>query len=255
MLQLLAPERVTIASTEPDQHVEERLEVIANLDPVMEDSKEVQSVTQDHALQFNTITPEVLKKFRRGYGEHAAQVAQQLKEVVVTSAEGILRQARLLLEMKLSLNRKEWGIWLREVLGWFGNEVTPYLQIAKVFKDFEPAVFSTLEPFTILKLRTKRYAPVVARLREELAITSNLIQNFIQEVIPKQSSRKKAAPNYGEAVLKQRVNTEDGTSYFTLNANLGNNPGFWLERKLENCTVGQVLEQAATWEQQSKEQL
>ncbi len=254
MLQLLAPERVAIASTDPDQHVEESIELNATLDSATEDSNEVlQFATQEYALQSNTITPEVLKKFRRGYGEHAAQVAQQLKKIVVTSAEEILRKAKLLLDMKLRLNRKEWGIWLREVLGWFGSEATPYLQIGKVFKDFDPSVFRELEPFTILKLRTKRYAPVVTRLREELAITSDLIQNFIKEVIPKQSRRKKVASNFGEAVLKQRVNAEDGTFYFSLNANLGDMPGSWLEAKLENCTVGQVLEQAAALERQNEE--
>ncbi len=199
------------------------------------------------------LAPETLKKFRRGYGEDAAQVAAQLRGIAVTSAEGILRQAKLILKMKERLNRKEWRVWLREVLGWFGNEATPYLQIAKVFRKFDPAVFRELEPFTLLKLRTKKYAPLVARLREELAITSELLQKFIQEVIPKQSRRKKAAPNYDEAVLKQRLNGEDGTFYFTLHANLGDKPGSWLEEKLQNCTVGQVLEHAAGWEQQVEE--
>jgi len=208
----------------------------------------------DHTpTKSQAITPGNLKKFRRGYGDHAAQVAQQLKGIIVTSAEGILQKAKLILDTKLHLNRKEWGVWLREMLGWFGNEATPYLQIAKMFKDFEPAGFRELEPFTILKLRTKKYAPIVARLREELAITSQVIQNLIKEVIPKQSRQKKAAPNYGEAVLKQRLNAEDGTFYFTLNANLGDKPGSWLEGKLENCTVGQVLEQAAALEQQVEE--
>ena len=198
------------------------------------------------------IAPETLSKFRRGYGEDAVQVAQQLKQIVVTSAEGILRQAKLLLKMKEQLNRKEWGIWLREVLGWFGNEATPYLQIAKAFKNFDPAAFCELEPFTILKLRTKRYATVVGRLREEVAITSQLIQNFIQEVIPKQSRKKKAAPNYDDSVLKQCLNGEDNTFYFTLHANLGDKQGSWLESKLKYRTVGQVLEQAAAWEQQDE---
>ncbi len=208
----------------------------------------------DHtSAQSQALTPEFLKKFRSGYRDDAAQVASQLREIAVTSAEGILRQAKLLLKMKERLNRKEWGVWLREVLGWFGNEATPYLQIAKVFREFDPAVFRKLEPFTILKLRTKRYAPLVARLREELAITSDLIQNFIKEVIPKQSRRKRAAPNYDEAVLKQRLNAEDGTFYFSLNVNLGDKQGSWLEQRLENCTVGQVLEQAAALEKQAEE--
>lgn len=205
--------------------------------------------TDGAVSQSDAIAPETLKKFRRGYGEHAAQVADEIKQVVVTSAEGILRKARLVFDMKLRLNRKEWGVWLREMLGWFGNEATPYLQIAKTFQDFEPAVFCELEPFVILKLRTKRYAPVVVRLREELAITSQLIQNFIKEVIPKQSRKKKTATNYGEAVLKQHPSAEDGTSYFTLNANLGEKAGSWLQQKLENHTVGQVLDHAAEWEQ------
>ena len=198
----------------------------------------------------HALAPETLKKFRRGYGEEAAEVATQLKGIVVTSAAGVLRQANLLSKLKERLNRKEWGIWQKEVLGWFGKEVAPYLQIAKTFSKFNPAVFRKVEPFTLLKIRTKRYAPLVERLREELVVTSELIQNLISEVIPTPSKRKKAAPNYDEAVLKQRLNSEDGTFYFTLHANLGDKQGSWLESKLENCTVGQVLEQAAALEKQ-----
>ena len=208
----------------------------------------------DHApQQSDAIPPETLKKFRRGYGEEAEQVATQLKGIVVTSAAGVLRQAKLLSKLKERLNRKEWVIWLKEVLGWFGKEVAPYLQIAKVFGKFDPAVFRELEPFTLLKIRTKRYAPLVERLREELVVTSKLIQNLICEVIPTPSKRKKAAPNYDEAVLKQRLNGEDGTFYFTLHANLGDKQGSWLEEKLENRTLGQVLEHAKSLEKQAEE--
>ncbi len=231
---------MSLASAEPAQYLEQQLEDFAPEEEIARDPAESDQ---------QTIPPSILKKFRRGYGEHAAQVADEIKQLVVTSAEGILRKARLVFDMKLRLNRKEWGVWLREVLGWFGNEATQYLQIAKTFQDFEPAVFSTLEPFVILKLRTKRYAPVVVRLHEELAITSQLIQNFIKEVIPKQSRKKKTPANYGDAVMMQHPSAEDGTSYFTLNANLGEKAGSWLQQKLENYTVGQVLDHAAEWEQ------
>ena len=50
--------------------------------------------------------------------------------------------------------------------------------------------------------------------------------------------------------MKQRLNANDGTFYFSLNANLRDKQGSWLEQKLENCTVGQVLEQAAALEKQ-----
>ena len=226
MLQLLAPERVTNAFPDPAQHVEANVRALA---------------------------PETLKKFRRGYGEEAELVAAQLKGIVVTSAEGVLRQANLLSKLKERLNRKEWGVWQKEVLGWFGKEIAPYLQIAKTFSKFDPTVFRKVEPFTLLKIRTKRYAPLVERLREELVVTSELIQNLISEVIPTPSKRKKAAPNYDEAVLKQRLNGEDGTFYFTLHANLGDQPGEWLQSKLEDRTLGQVLEHAKALEKQVEE--
>ncbi len=242
---------VSNASVELAQDLEQQVEDFAPPD----DEQELKPVEEEEIAHDpaecvkQTIPPSIFKKFRRGYGEHAAEIASQIKQLVVTSAEGILRKARLVFDMKLRLNRKEWGVWLREVLGWFGNEATQYLQIAKAFCDFEPAVFSTLEPFVILKLRTKRYAPVLVRLHEELAITSQLIQNFIKEVIPKQSRKKKTAANYGDAVMMQHPSAEDGTSYFTLNANLGEKAGSWLQQKLENYTVGQVLAHAAEWEQ------
>jgi len=242
---------VSNASAELAQDLEQQVEDFAPID----DEQELKPVEEEEIAHDpaecvkQTIPPSILKKFRRGYGEHAAEIASQIKQLVVTSAEGILRKARLVFDMKLRLNRKEWGVWLREVLGWFGNEATPYLQIAKTFCDFEPAVFSTLEPFVILKLRTKRYVPVVVRLHEELVITSQLIQNFIKEVIPKQSRKKKTPANYGDAVMMQHPSAEDGTSYFTLNANLGEKAGSWLQQKLENYTVGQVLDHAAEWEQ------
>ena len=190
MLQLLAPERVAKVCDAPGQYVETNVRAIA---------------------------PETLKKFRRGYGEEAAEVAEKLRRIAVTSAEGVLRFSKLLSKLKERLNRKEWGVWQKEVLGWFGKEVAPYLQIAKTFGKFDPTVFRKLEPFTLLKIRTKRYAPLVERLREELVVTSELIQNLISEVIQTPSKRKKAAPNYGEAVLKQRLNPDDGTFYWKRN--------------------------------------
>ncbi len=227
MLQLLAPERVAKVSDAPGQYVEDNVRAIA---------------------------PLTLKKFRRGYGEEAAEEAAQLRGIAVTSAEGVLRQAKLLSKLKERLNRKEWGIWLKEVLGWFGKEVAPYLQIAKIFGKFDPAVFRKVEPFTLLKLRTKRYAPLVERLQEEINITSELIQNLISEVIPTPSRRKKAAPKFDEPVLKQRLNPEDGTFYFTLyTTNLGDQPGEWLQEKLEDRTLGQVLEHAKSLEKQVEE--
>jgi hypothetical protein len=167
--------------------------------PLPRGNDEVKSVKAfaSDSWEHYTIAPVTLKKFRRGYGEDAAQVATQIKQLVVTSAEGILLKARLVLDMKLRLNRKEWGVWLKEMLGWFNNEATQYLQIAKAFCDFDPGVFSQIEPFVLLKLRTKRYAPVVLGLREQLALTSQMVQDFIKELLPKQSRKKSSEPISG----------------------------------------------------------
>jgi hypothetical protein len=88
------------------------------------------------------------------------------------------------------LNRKEFSAFVKGLLQWVGDEARKYLDIARVFEGFDFSQLVCLEPFTILKLRSKRYAPVVASLREQAVITPKIVQDLISELRSKQSRKK-----------------------------------------------------------------
>lgn len=131
----------------------------------------------------------VLAGFRQGYGDRAAAWAEKTLLAGQSATETILHMAGWIQEMKSQLSRKEFGTFVKELLQWVGDEARKYLDIARAFEGFDLSRLIDLEPFTILKLRAKRYAPVVALLQEQPVITSKLVQDLIKELLPK--SKKK----------------------------------------------------------------
>ena len=197
--------------------------------------------------------PIPVKGFRKGYAEHAASVADSIKEFAATGVGAIWQIAERIAQMRSRLNRKEFRAFVSELLEWTGSEARKYLDIERAFRGFDFSRLALLEPFTLLRLRTKRYAPVVERLREEAAITSRSVQEIIKELLPKQP-KKKADRDRDQAILQRHPNTADGTFYYTLkNTNLSDKTGLWLEEQLKTRTVGQVLEQAANREYEIEE--
>lgn len=190
----------------------------------------------------------VLAGFRQGYREHASSTAEKTLSATASATGTILQIAGWIQEMRSRLNRKEFGTFVKELLQWVGDEARKYLDIARTFKDFDLSRLQKLEPFTLLKLRSKRYLPVVERLQEELDITPKRVQELISELIPKQSRRKRAEKEhndrqeYADGVLERHADAEDGTFYYTLKeVKLSDHVGSWLEAKLESQTIGQIL--------------
>jgi len=148
----------------------------------------------------------LLAGFRIGYRQDAAQTAQNTLKAGATATQSLLQMAGWVQEMKSRLNRKEFGAFVKGLLQWVGDEARKYLAIAKrspqsgiacVFDGFDLSRLARLEPFTILKLRSKKYAPVVERLREESIITLKLVQDLIKELLPKQSRKKQDSQSGG----------------------------------------------------------
>ena len=202
----------------------------------------IANVEHPLAAQQNNIPP----AFRQGFAEHAASTAAEIKHISTSSCKKILEMAASIQDMKTRLNRKEFASFVRDLLEWLGSDARKYLNIARIFDGFELSRLSALEPFTLVKLCGKRYQPVVEALREEVSATSIRVQELIKELLPKQLKKKKQSEDYGDAVLERHANAQDGTFYFTLkNVNITDSVGLWLEKKLENQTLGQVLQQAS----------
>ena len=182
-----------------------------------------------------------------------SKTAQKTKESAKLSSEAILRMAGWIQSMRSRSSRKQYRAFVRQLLGWVGNEAQKYLEIAKAFGDFDFSRLGGLEPFTLLRLRTKKFAPVVARLRDEVSITQLRVQELIEELLPKKPRKQKSLVADGNAVLEKHANTEDGTFYFTLKeANVSESIGTWLKKEFQSKTLGQVLSEAMQQDKQEQ---
>jgi hypothetical protein len=137
-----------------------------------------------------TFDSAVLAGFRIEHREHATATAEKTLAAGQSATETILLMASSIQEMKARLSRKEFGTFVKDLLQWVGEEARKYLDIARAFDGFDLSRLLSLEPFTLLKLRSKRYAPVVAALREQPVITPKVVQDLIRQVLPKQPRKK-----------------------------------------------------------------
>lgn len=137
-----------------------------------------------------TFDEELLAGFRQGYRQYAVSIAGETLTAGANATKTILQLCGWVQEMKMRLNRKEFGVFVKGLLQWVGEEARKYLDIARTFKDFDLTRLQKLEPFTLLKLRSKRYAPVVERLLEESDITPKVVQGLIGELLPSQPRKK-----------------------------------------------------------------
>lgn len=101
------------------------------------------------------------------------------------------------------------------------------MEIARSFENFDLRLLVNLEPFTIFKLRSKRYAPVVAKLREQQVITSKVVQDLIKELLPKQSRKK-----LDEALSGWKQSRSGGTRYYNVILH-DQNTGLSIQRQAE----------------------
>ena len=142
------------------------------------------------ALSPDKFDTSVLAGFRKEYRSDAAKTAQNTLAAGAEATENLLQMAGWIQEKKSRLKRKEFNAFVKELLQWVGDEVRKYLDIAKAFDGFDLSRLVNLEPFTLLKLRSKRYAPVVEKLREQPVITPKIVHDLIGEVLPKLSRKK-----------------------------------------------------------------
>lgn len=167
--------------------------------------------TSHEVIASHNFDDSVLAGFRRGYREHAVSTAEKTLEAGASATETILQMAGWIQEMKLRLNRKEFGTFVKGLLQWVGGEARKYLDIARAFENFDLSRLVNLEPFIILKLRSKRYAPVVAKLREQPIITPQVVEDLIRKLLPKQSRKKLT-----DAISGWKQSQSGGTRYYNV---------------------------------------
>ncbi len=160
MLQLLAPERVTDASTDTDQHVEASRTAITPQTP--------------------TPTQNQLKTNHTGLLDVASATAVSIKQLSQVTVEHALEIGQRLWQMQADLERKEYSAFL-SVLGWASAKARKFINLAKTFSEFESSRLSGIELTTLLSLCSKRYQEVVAQLQEMQDITQQLVEKLIEE--------------------------------------------------------------------------
>jgi len=125
MLQLLSPERAAIASTNSDRYIEESVEAITSTE-----------LAQDREQQPDTTTlfkfdDAVLAGFRIGYRQDAASTADKTLAGGALATQKLLQMAGLIQSMKMRLNRKEFGVFVKGLLQWGREEARKYLDIQR----------------------------------------------------------------------------------------------------------------------------
>lgn len=160
MLQLLSPERVAIASTEPSQRVEDSVPSIA---------PQLPSPTQD-----------ALASIRTGLRDVASETARNIQQLSQATVEQALKIGQRLWRMQRNLKRKEYGVFLN-ILGWTTTKARKFINLAKVFDRFEPSQLIRVELTTLLSLCSKRYQQVVATLREIPEISQELVEQLMKQ--------------------------------------------------------------------------
>ena len=202
-----------IAQTEDETAASSVAEVLL---PTEEIAIASTKLTQDHEQQPDNTAPfkfdgAVLAGFRRGYCQDAASSAEKTRTAGALATQTILEMAERIQSMKTQLNRKEFGVFVKGLLQWGREEARKYLDIACAFDGFDLSRLQHLEPFTILKLRSKKYAPIIERLRESAHITPNLIQELIKELLPKPTRK-----NSKEQISGWKQARSGGGRYYNL---------------------------------------
>ncbi len=168
----------------------------------MEEIAITSELAQDCEQQPDTTAPfkfddAVLAGFRIGNRQDAVSIAEKTRTAGATATQAILQMATWIQERKMELSRKEFGVFVKGLLQWVGDEARKYLDLARAFDGFDLSRLQNLEPFTLLKLRSKKHAPIIERLRESALITPNLVQELIKGLLPKQTQKKPSEPISG----------------------------------------------------------
>jgi len=130
MVQLLLPERVAIASTKPDQHLEEGIEALA--------------------LDQHTSAHAPLQNIRVGLRDVASATALSIQHLSQATVEQALEIGQQLWRMQRELKKKEYSTFL-SILGWASAKARKFINLAKVFHGFEPSQLETVYKENIKK--------------------------------------------------------------------------------------------------------
>ena len=117
MLQLLTPNWVVNASTEPSQHVESSVPSIAP--------------------QLPYSTNDALETIRTGLRDVANETVRNIQRLSQATVEQAMDIGQRLWRMQRDLKRKEYGAFLG-VLGWATTKARKFINLAKVFDGFSP---------------------------------------------------------------------------------------------------------------------
>ena len=160
MVQLLSPEQVANADTDPAQYVEASRTESAPVPP--------------------TPAIDLLQGIRIGWRDLAQETAHSISHLSQATVEQVLEIGQKLLRVQKDLKKKEYPVFL-SVLGWTSTKARKFINLAKTFAGFELKQLIGIDITTLLSLCSKRYAGVVAQLREVAEITNELIEQLIKD--------------------------------------------------------------------------
>ena len=160
MLQLISPEQVANADTDPAQYVEASRTELPPVPP--------------------TPAIDLLQGIRIGWRDLAQETAICISHLSQASVEQVLQIGQKLLRIQKDLKKKEYSAFL-SILGWASTKARKFINLAKTFAGFELKQLSGIDITTLLSLCSKRYAGVVAQLREVAEITNELVEQLIKD--------------------------------------------------------------------------
>ncbi len=157
-------DEVSVASAELAQYLEQQSSAIAPPEDDIAGSAEALLLVGNGLAQAST---EGDPRDNSPYGDsdptphpiNDSESAQKTKESAKLSSEAILRMAGWIQSMRSGFSqtsafgrsrssRKDYRAFVRQLLGWVGNEAQKYLEIAKAFGDFDFSKLGALEPLT-----------------------------------------------------------------------------------------------------------
>ena len=160
MVQLLSPEQVANADTDPAQYVEASRTESTPVPP--------------------TPAPDLLQGIRIGWRDLTEETAQRIKRLSQATVEQALEIGIILLRMQKDLKKPEYSTFL-SVLGWASTKARKFINLAKTFSGFELKQLIGIDITTLLSLCSKRYSAVVAQLREVDEITNELVEELVKD--------------------------------------------------------------------------
>ena len=176
MITSLAPDVVSTASAELHEYLEHQVETMV-------------AERTDFGIAPSS-------KLLEKYGSEALSLGEEIQRIGESTVQSVLELAKLIARLKEILSRTKFNAYVSEVLRWTSTEVRKYLDIFRTFKDFAGSTLSGLEPLGLAKLTTKRYAPVVEKLRSETNLTPLLVHELVKELLPRPRSPQEKASGW-----------------------------------------------------------